>query len=159
MTPTRKGTRELAERTSSGTLVRLFWRQGTRELWVEVWEPEFDVTIVIPAEPEQALEAFQHPTPTLRRMRHPPGRAARGLTERGHKRRPRSSDDQYRRRAPITSPSRSGRRMSSGCSTSTSTLWAEARARRARQNRQQQTMLSCRAFIWAVLDSDHRPWD
>ena len=61
MTPTRKRTRELAERTSSGTLVRLFWRQGTRELWVEVWEPEFDVTIVIPAEPEQALEAFQHP--------------------------------------------------------------------------------------------------
>ena len=61
MTPTRKRTRELAERTSSGTLVRLCWRQGTRELWVEVWEPEFDVTIVIPAEPEQALEAFQHP--------------------------------------------------------------------------------------------------
>jgi hypothetical protein len=61
MTPTRKPTRELAERTSSGTLVRLFWRQGTRELWVEVWEPEFDVTIVIPVEPEQALEAFQHP--------------------------------------------------------------------------------------------------
>jgi hypothetical protein len=61
MTPTRKRTRELAERTSSGTLVRLFWRQGTRELWVEVWEPEFDVTIVIPAEPEQALETFQHP--------------------------------------------------------------------------------------------------
>jgi hypothetical protein len=61
MTPTRKRTRELAERTSSGTLVRLFWRQGTRELWVEVWEPEFDVTIVIPAEPERALEAFHHP--------------------------------------------------------------------------------------------------
>ena len=61
MTPTRPRTRELAERASSGTLVRLFWRQGTRELWVEVWEPEFDVTIVIPAEPEHALEAFQHP--------------------------------------------------------------------------------------------------
>jgi hypothetical protein len=61
MTPTRSRTRELAERTSSGTLVRLFWRQGTRELWVEVWEREFDVTIVIPAEPEQALETFHHP--------------------------------------------------------------------------------------------------
>jgi hypothetical protein len=61
MTATRKRIRELAERTSSGTLVRLFWRQGTRELWVEVWEPEFDVTIVIPAEPEQALEIFHHP--------------------------------------------------------------------------------------------------
>jgi hypothetical protein len=61
MTPTRKRTRELAERTSGGTLVRLFWRQGTRELWVEVREREFDVTIVIPVEPERALEAFQHP--------------------------------------------------------------------------------------------------
>ena len=61
MTPNRKRTRELAERTSSGTLVRLFWMQGTRDLWVEVWEAQFDVTIVIPAEPERALEAFQHP--------------------------------------------------------------------------------------------------
>ena len=61
MTPTRKRIRELAERTSSGTLVRLFWRQGTRELWVEVWEPEFDATIVIPTEPAQALETFHHP--------------------------------------------------------------------------------------------------
>jgi hypothetical protein len=61
MTPTRKRIRELAARTSSAALVRLFWRQGTRELWVEVWEPEFDVTIVIPVEPELALEAFQHP--------------------------------------------------------------------------------------------------
>ena len=54
-------TRELAARRSGATLVRLFWRQGTRELWVEVWEPEFDVTIVIPVEPERALEAFEHP--------------------------------------------------------------------------------------------------
>jgi hypothetical protein len=61
MTPTRKRIRELAERRSNGTLVRLFWLQGTRELWVEVCEPEFDVTIVIPAEPERALEAFHHP--------------------------------------------------------------------------------------------------
>jgi hypothetical protein len=61
MTPTRKRTRELAERTSNGTLVRLFWLQGTRELWVEVCEPEFDVTFVIPAQPERALDAFHHP--------------------------------------------------------------------------------------------------
>jgi hypothetical protein len=61
MTPTRKLTRELAERTSNGKLVRLFWLQGTRELWVEVYEPESDATIVIPAEPERALEAFHHP--------------------------------------------------------------------------------------------------
>ena len=60
-TPTRKRIRELAERTSNGTLMRLLWLQGTRELWVEVYEPELDVTIVIPAEPDSALEAFHHP--------------------------------------------------------------------------------------------------
>jgi hypothetical protein len=60
-TPTGKHVRELAERTSDGTLMRLFWLQGTRELWVEIREPGFDVTIVIPAEPERALEAFHHP--------------------------------------------------------------------------------------------------
>jgi hypothetical protein len=60
-TPTREHIRELAERTSNGTVTRLFWLQGTRELWVEICDPEFDVTIVIPAEPEHALEAFHHP--------------------------------------------------------------------------------------------------
>ena len=61
MTPTRKRIRELAERTSNGTLMRLFWLQGTRVVWVEIREPELDLTIVIPAEPERALEAFHHP--------------------------------------------------------------------------------------------------
>jgi hypothetical protein len=61
MTPTRKRIRELAERTSNGTLMRLFWLQGTRELWVEVCDPELDAPIVIRAEPERALEAFHHP--------------------------------------------------------------------------------------------------
>jgi hypothetical protein len=61
MTRTRRPIRELAERVSNGTLMRLLWRQGTHELWVEVYEPEFDVTIVIPAEPERALETFRHP--------------------------------------------------------------------------------------------------
>lgn len=60
-TTTRKQIRELAERTSNGTLLRLLWLQGTRELWVEIREPECDVTIVLPAEPEHALEAFHHP--------------------------------------------------------------------------------------------------
>ena len=61
MTATREPIRELAERRSNGTLMRLLWLQGTRELWVEVYEPEFDLTIVIPAEPERALETFRHP--------------------------------------------------------------------------------------------------
>ena len=61
MTRTRPPIRELAQRVAGGTLMRLFWRQGTRDLWVEVYEPEFDVTIVIPAKPERALETFRHP--------------------------------------------------------------------------------------------------
>jgi hypothetical protein len=48
---TRESIRELAERTSNGTLTRLFWLQGTRELWVEVYDPALDETVVIPAEP------------------------------------------------------------------------------------------------------------
>jgi hypothetical protein len=61
VTPIRKRIRELAERTSNGTLIRLYWLQGTRELWVELWERELDVTIEIPADPERALEVFHHP--------------------------------------------------------------------------------------------------
>jgi hypothetical protein len=61
MTPLGNGIRELAERTSNGTLIRLVWREETRDLWVEVWEPELDVTIKIPADPDRALEAFHHP--------------------------------------------------------------------------------------------------
>jgi hypothetical protein len=61
VTPIRTRIRELAERTSNGTRIRLYWRQGTPELWVEVWEPELDVTIEIPAGPECALEVFHHP--------------------------------------------------------------------------------------------------
>jgi hypothetical protein len=61
MTSTREPIRELAERSSNGTLMRLLWLQGTRELWVEVYEPEFDATIVIPANPERALDTFHHP--------------------------------------------------------------------------------------------------
>ena len=36
----RPRSRELAERSSNGTQVRLLWRQGTRQLWVEVREPD-----------------------------------------------------------------------------------------------------------------------
>jgi hypothetical protein len=53
--------RELAERASHGTHVRLFWRQGTSELWVEVFEPEGERTLRIPVRPEAALDAFRHP--------------------------------------------------------------------------------------------------
>ena len=61
VTPIRTRIRELAERTSNGTRIRLYWRQGTHELWVELWERELDVTIEITADPEHALEVFHHP--------------------------------------------------------------------------------------------------
>jgi hypothetical protein len=53
--------RELAERASSGTRVRLLWRPGTKQLWVELRESANDRAVRIQVRPEQALDAFQHP--------------------------------------------------------------------------------------------------
>jgi hypothetical protein len=61
ITEARNGRRELAESTSNGELVRLYWLHGTREVWVEVYDSELDLTIVIPAEPDRALDAFRDP--------------------------------------------------------------------------------------------------
>lgn len=61
MTSASSRTRELAERASSGTRVRLLWRQGTRQLWVEVREPDMDQALAIVVAPERALDAFYHP--------------------------------------------------------------------------------------------------
>ena len=61
MTSVHPHIRELAERASNGTQVRLLWRQGTRQLWVEVREPDTDRALVIPVQPERALDAFYHP--------------------------------------------------------------------------------------------------
>jgi hypothetical protein len=52
--------RELAERSSNGTKVRLLWRQGTKQLWVEVREPD-DRVLEIAVQAERALHAFYHP--------------------------------------------------------------------------------------------------
>jgi hypothetical protein len=52
--------RELAERSSNGTRVRLLWQERTAQLWVEVCEPD-EQMLVIPVQPEQALDAFHHP--------------------------------------------------------------------------------------------------
>ena len=53
--------RELAERASSGMLVRLLWKQGTSVVWVEVSSPESDQALAILVPPERALDAFHHP--------------------------------------------------------------------------------------------------
>ena len=53
--------RELAVRASNGTQVRLLWRQGTRQLWVEVSEPATARALTIRAQPENALDVFHHP--------------------------------------------------------------------------------------------------
>jgi hypothetical protein len=61
MPSTRRRTRELAERTSNGTRVRLLWCQGTSDLWIEVREPDTHPALAIPIPPERALDAFYHP--------------------------------------------------------------------------------------------------
>jgi hypothetical protein len=53
--------RELAFRASNGTQVRLLWRHGTRQLWVEVMEPATAWALTIQAQPENALDVFHHP--------------------------------------------------------------------------------------------------
>jgi hypothetical protein len=53
--------RELAERSSGGTRVRLLWRQGTTVLWVEVRESGTDQALAILVPPARALDAFHHP--------------------------------------------------------------------------------------------------
>lgn len=60
MTSALRRVRELAERASSRTQVRLPWRQGTRQLWVEVREAD-DRVLAISVQPERALDAFHHP--------------------------------------------------------------------------------------------------
>jgi len=74
--------RELAERTSSRTQVRLLWRPGTRQLWVEVREAD-DRVLAIWVQPERALDAFHHPV-CLRgyAASWSPSRVARVLWER-----------------------------------------------------------------------------
>ena len=52
--------RELAERASSRTQVRLPWRQGARQLWVGVREAD-DRVLAISVQPARALDAFHHP--------------------------------------------------------------------------------------------------
>jgi hypothetical protein len=59
MTSVRPRSRELAERSSNGTQVRLLWRRGTRHLWVEVREPDGGA-LAISVQPERALDAFHH---------------------------------------------------------------------------------------------------
>ena len=60
MTSVPSRVRELAERASSRTQVRLLWRQGTGQVWVEVREAD-DRLLAISVQPEQALDAFHHP--------------------------------------------------------------------------------------------------
>jgi hypothetical protein len=74
--------RELAERASNGTRVRLLWRQGTRHLWIEVSDPEG--VLSIPVHPERALDAFHHPYAYAGRAQHPtPGVVVRRSGPRG----------------------------------------------------------------------------
>jgi hypothetical protein len=69
MASTQPHVRELAERTSSGTRVRLLWRGGTRQLWVELSQGAGDEALAILVPPERALDAFHHPYAYARAQR------------------------------------------------------------------------------------------
>lgn len=74
--------RELAVRGSNGRQVRLLWRQGTTQLWVEVWEPGTAWALRIQAQPENALDVFHHPYAYAGRQNSPPPAESLGPSER-----------------------------------------------------------------------------
>ena len=41
--------------------LRLLWRQGTKQLWIEIREAATDRALRIRVQPELALDAFPHP--------------------------------------------------------------------------------------------------
>lgn len=53
--------RELANRSSGGIEVSLYWSPLDDSTTVEVWDSASDETIVFAVAPERALEAFYHP--------------------------------------------------------------------------------------------------
>ena len=55
------GFRELAQRKQGGVEVVLFWHEGTGELTVCVSDEHSGSYFELAAEPEQALDVFDHP--------------------------------------------------------------------------------------------------
>jgi hypothetical protein len=53
--------RELANRSSGGIEVSLYWSALDDSTTVEVWDSASEETIVFAVAPERALEAFYHP--------------------------------------------------------------------------------------------------
>jgi hypothetical protein len=77
--------RELAERASSATRVRLLRRPGTKQLWVELWESANDRAVMIQVRPGQALDAFEHPYAYARPHHFPPPAQSLELCEKGRR--------------------------------------------------------------------------
>lgn len=77
MASTQPHVRELAERTSGGTRVRLLWRRGTRQVWVELSQGADDEALVILVPSERALDAFHHPYAYARAQRLAPPAGSR----------------------------------------------------------------------------------
>lgn len=53
--------RELDRRTTNGLDVRLLWRSGTNEVFVEVNDERTAVAFTLAVAPDEALDAFTHP--------------------------------------------------------------------------------------------------
>ncbi len=57
----RRTARSSTARESDGIKVSLFWSRANGSVIVEVRDARTEELFVIPVEPEQALDAFQHP--------------------------------------------------------------------------------------------------
>jgi hypothetical protein len=66
-------TRELAHRSDEGLEVSLLWKETTAELIVTVLDARSGELLEVAAQPENALEVFNHPYayPALRRFECP----------------------------------------------------------------------------------------
>jgi len=54
-------TLELAERPAGGAVIRLFWREGSRDVWLQIRDENTGRTTTVAVSPEHALDAFRHP--------------------------------------------------------------------------------------------------
>ena len=58
--------RQLAQRSTGGLEVTLYWTAESNSTTVEVWQPATREVIAFPVSPDNALDAFNHP------FAHPP---------------------------------------------------------------------------------------
>lgn len=53
--------RQLAQRSTGGLEVTLYWTAESNSTTVEIWQPATEEVIAFPVPPDNALDAFNHP--------------------------------------------------------------------------------------------------